>query len=167
MKKNILGSLAAGTACTAIALCSALLPASAQAQTYTKQQLQETYTAYLSSEGFRPELTQSGNVRFRREGRSFLIYADENDPTYFRMVMAFSAEDKSAPARLRRLEGCNTTSFEVKVVKCFLDSDGDPNFSAEMFLVVPGDFKTALSRLLRAMDNGYEKYQKKIADLQR
>jgi hypothetical protein len=36
-----------------------------------------------------------------------------------------------------------------------------------MFLVVPGDFKTALTRLLRAMDNGYEKYQKKVADLQR
>ena len=167
MKKNILGALAAGTATAAIALASALLPTGAQAQTYTKQQLQETYTAYLSSEGFRPELTQSGNVRFRREGRSFLIYADENDPTYFRMVMAFSADDKSAAARLRRLEGCNTTSFEVKVIKCYLDNDGDPTFSAEMFLVVPGDFKTALSRLLRAMDNGYDKYLKKVAELQR
>ncbi len=167
MKKNILDSLAAGAATAAFALASVLTPAGAQAQTYTKQQLQETYSAYLSTEGFRPELTPSGNVRFRREGRSFLIYADEGDPTYFRMVMAFSAEDKSAPARLRRLEGCNTASFEVKVVKCFLDNDGDPNFSAEMFLVVPGDFKTALTRLLRAMDNGYEKYQKKVAELNR
>jgi hypothetical protein len=166
-KNTFLGTLAAGTATLTLALAAALAPSSAQAQTYTKQQLQETYTAYLSSEGFRPELTQSGNVRFRREGRSFLIYADENDPTYFRMVMAFSAEDKSAQARLRRLEGCNTTSFEVKVIKCYLDNDGDPTFSAEMFLVVPGDFKTALTRLLRAMDNGYEKYLKKVAELQR
>jgi hypothetical protein len=164
MKHNILSTLAA---CAAMTLGAALLPGTAQAQTYTKQQLQETYTAHLSNEGFRPELTASGNVRFRREGRSYIIYADENDPTYFRMVVAFSAEDKSAQARLRRLEGCNTSSLEVKVVKCFLDSDGDPNFSAEMFMVVPGDFKTALTRLLRASDNAYDKYLKKIADLQR
>ena len=166
MKKTILSTLA-GSVCALALSATALLPTAAQAQTYTKQQLQETYTAYLSNEGFRPELTPSGNVKFRREGRTFLIYADENDATYFRMAMGFSAEDKSAQARLRRLEGCNITSFEVKVVKCFLDNDGDPNFSAEMFLVVPGDFKMAFSRLLRAMDNGFEKYQKKVAELQR
>ncbi len=130
----------------------------ASAQTYTKQQLQETYSNHLAAEGFRPEITNAGNVRFRREGRTFLIYADEKDPTYFRLTMAFSSEDKSAQARLRRLEGCNIATAEVKVVKCFLDSDGDPTFSAEMFLIVPGDFKMTLNRLLRAMDSAYEKY---------
>lgn len=66
--------------------------------------LQETYTAYLAAEGFRPELTASGNVKFRREGRSYLIIADEKDPTYFRMTWAFADEDKLAAARLRRLK---------------------------------------------------------------
>ncbi len=137
----------------------------ASAQTYTKQQLQETYSAYLQAEGFRPELTSSGNVKFRREGRSYLIIADEKDPTYFRMTWAFADEDKSAAARLRRLEGCNVASAEVKVIKAYLDSDGDPNFSAEMFLVVPGDFKTSMSLLLRAMDNAYDKYTKKVQSM--
>ena len=151
----------------AVALCTALVigTRSASAQTYTKAQLQETYSAHLAAEGFRPEITQSGNVRFRREGRSYVIYVDENDPTYFRLVLAFSAEDKSPQARLRRIEGCNTASAEVKVVKAFLDSDGDPNFSSEMFLIVPGDFKTMLARLLRATDNAYEKYLKKVAEM--
>jgi hypothetical protein len=112
-------------------LCFALLcgAASASAQTYTKRQLQETYSAFLRTEGFRPEITQSGNVRFRREGRSYVIFVEENDPTYFRLVLAFSAEDKSLQARIRRLEGCNVASAEVKVVKVFLDSDGDPTFA--------------------------------------
>jgi hypothetical protein len=133
-------------------LCGAFVLGAGQAsaQTYTKQQLQETYSAYLQAEGFRPELTASGNVKFRREGRSYLIIADE---------------DKSAAARLRRLEGCNVASAEVKVIKAYLDSDGDPNFSAEMFLVVPGDFKTSMSLLLRAMDNAYDKYTKKVASM--
>ena len=149
-----------------VALCAALVlgAAGATAQTYTKAQLQDTYSNYLSSEGYRPELTQSGNVRFRREGRSYVIYVDEGDPTYFRMVLAFSAEDKSPQARIRRLEGCNVASSEVKVIKAYLDSDGDPTFSSEMFLIVPGDFKATLSRVLRAMDNAYEKYTKKVAE---
>jgi hypothetical protein len=148
-------------------LCGAFVLGAGQAsaQTYTKQQLQETYSAYLQAEGFRPELTASGNVKFRREGRSYLIIADEKDPTYFRMTWAFADEDKSAAARLRRLEGCNVASAEVKVIKAYLDSDGDPNFSAEMFLVVPGDFKTSMSLLLRAMDNAYDKYTKKVASM--
>lgn len=148
-------------------LCGAFVlgAGTAGAQTYTKQQLQETYSAYLQAEGFRPELTSSGNVKFRREGRSYLIIADEKDPTYFRMTWAFADEDKSAAARLRRLEGCNVASAEVKVIKAYLDSDGDPNFSAEMFLVVPGDFKTSMSLLLRAMDNAYDKYTKKVQSM--
>ena len=147
------------------ALCSALVlsAATAPAQTYTKQQLQETFSSYLNTEGFRPEITPSGNVRFRREGKIYVIYCDEKDPTYFRLVLSFSAEDKSASMRLKRLEGINSASSDTKVIKAYLDSDGDPTFAAEMFLVVPGDFKTTIARLLRAMDSAYEKYQTKVA----
>lgn len=158
MKKTILLSQTA--------LCAALVfgTGTASAQTYTKAQLQETYSGFLSTEGFRPEVTQSGNVRFRREGRTYVIYVDENDPTYFRLVLVFSEEDKSAAMRLRRLEGINIASSDTKVIKAYLDSDGDPTFAAEMFVVVPGDFKTTLSRLLRATDNAYDKYRKKVAE---
>ncbi len=148
------------------ALCGALVlaGASVQAQTYTKQQLQETYSQHLASEGYRPELTPSGNVKFRREGRTYLIYADERDPTYFRMTLSFSAEDKSPAMRAKRLEGCNYATFTTKVVKAYLDNDGDPTFSAEMFLVVPGDFKNSLGRLFSAIDNAYDKYTSKLSN---
>ena len=149
------------------ALCSALVLSAitASAQTYTKQQLQETFSAYLNTEGFRPEITPSGNVRFRREGKVYVIYCDERDPTYFRLVLSFSAEDKSAAMRAKRLEGVNSASSDTKVIKGYLDTDGDPTFAAEMFLVVPGDFKTTMARLLRAMDSAYEKYTAKVSSL--
>lgn len=148
------------------ALCGALMLAlgAASAQTYTKEQLQQTYTSHLASEGFAPSLTAQGNVRFKREGRTFAIMVDERDPTYFRLVLSFSSDDKSAAARLRRLEATNVASADTKVVKAYIDSDGDPIFSAEMFLVVPGDFKTTLARTLRAVDSAYEKYNKKMAE---
>ena len=150
-----------------VALCSALAltAVTASAQTYTKQQLQETYSGYLSNEGYRPEITPNGNVRFRREGKIYVIYADERDATYFRLVLSFTAEDKSQAMRVKRLEGINVASSDTKVIKAYLDSDGDPTFAAEMFLVVPGDFKTTIQRLFRAMDSAYEKYTSKVNSL--
>ena len=156
--ENLLAQIALATALTFTAAAPAL------AQTYTKDQLQQTFMSYLASEGFNPNITQSGNVRFRREGKFYIIYVDEKDAEYFRLVLSFTAEDKSAPARLRRLEGANLASTETKVVKAYIDSDGDPNFACEMFLIVPGDFKTHLTRLLRAMDTAYEKYNKKLSE---
>jgi hypothetical protein len=147
--------------CGAIALGAV----TASAQTYTKAQLQETYSTFLASEGYRPDLTSGGNVRFRREGRTYAIMVDERDPTYFSLILSFSAEDKSATARQRRLEAVNDATANTKVIKAYLDSDGDPIFSAEMFLIVPGDFKTTLTRVLRGVDSAYEKYNKKLASL--
>lgn len=149
------------------ALCSALMLAGmpALAQTYTKEQLQQTYVQYLNAEGFNPNLTQAGNVRFRREGKFYIIYVDEKDPEYFRLVLSFTADDKTPAGRLKRIEGANLATTETKVVKAYVDSDGDPNFAAEMFLIVPGDFKTHFSRLLRAIDTAYDKYTRKVAEM--
>ena len=147
-------------------LSAALLGAgSASAQTYTQQQLQEIFSSHLASESWRPELNAAGNVRFRRDGRNYVIHVDERDPLYFRLTMAFAADDKSASARQRRLEACNSATSEVKVVKCFLDEDGDPTFAAEMFLVVPGDFKLAFPRTLRAMDSAHDRFQRRLNEL--
>jgi hypothetical protein len=134
------------------------------AQDYTQQQLQDVVSRHLAAESLRPEVTSSGNVRFRSEGRTFVVHIDERDPLYFRLTMAFVAEDKSEPARRRLLEGCNTATAEVKVIKCFLDDEGDPTFAAEMFLVVPGDFTLAFDRMLRAMDSAYRRYARKVGE---
>jgi hypothetical protein len=150
---------------TALSAALVLGAAAASAQTYTKQQLQETFSTYLAAEGFRPELTPAGNVKFRREGKVYVIYADERDPTFFRLQLSFTADDKSAAMRAKRLEGVNVATSDTKVIKAYLDSDGDPTFAAEMFLVVPGDFKMSMSRLLPAIDNAYGKYTAKVAEM--
>ncbi len=163
MKKTTV--LARAAVCAALCAPAFTFAAgTASAQTYTKAQLQQTYSSYLSTEGFRPELTPSGNVRFKREGRSYVIMVDETDPTFFNLVLGFAEKDKSPQARARRLEGCNTASAEVKVVKAYLDRDGDPTFSSELFLTEPGEFKTTLTRLLSAMDRAFEKYRRKVAE---
>lgn len=143
----------------------ALAGSGLQAQTYTQQQLQEIFSSHLTAESLRPEINAAGNVRFRRDGRNYVIHVDDRDALYYRMTMAFVADDKSPAMRQRRLEGCNAATSEVKVVKCFLDEDGDPTFAAEMFLVVPGDFKLSFARTLRAMDSAYDRFQRRMNEL--
>lgn len=154
---------------TRFARCAALvlltLAGTAQAQDYTRQQLQDIVSRHLVSESLRPELNSAGNVRFRSQGRTFVVHIDERDPLYFRLTMAFVADDKSDAGRQRLLEGCNAATAEVKVIKCFLDEEGDPTFAAEMFLVVPGDFALSFDRTLRAMDSAYRRYARRLGEL--
>lgn len=148
----------------AAVLAAGLLAGGALAQDYSQRQLQDIVSRHLAAESLRPELTATGNVRFRSQGRTFVVHVDERDPLYFRLTMAFVADDKSPAARQRFLEGCNTATAEVKVIKCFLDEEGDPTFAAEMFLVVPGDFTLAFDRLLRAMDSAYRRYTRRLGE---
>ncbi len=147
------------------AVFAGLACGAAGAQDYSQRQLQDIFSRHLAGESLRPEITSTGNVRFRSQGRTFVIQVDERDPLYFRLTMAFVADDKSEAARHRYLEGCNTATAEVKVIKCFLDEEGDPTFAAEMFLVVPGDFTLNFDRLLRAMDSAYRRYTRRLGEL--
>lgn len=147
------------------AIATLLMAGSAGAQDYSQRQLQDIVSRHLAAESLRPEVTTTGNVRFRSQGRTFVVHIDERDPLYFRLTMAFVAENKSESARQRLLEGCNTATAEVKVVKCFLDEEGDPTFAAEMFLVVPGDFSVAFDRVLRAMDSAHRQYTRRLGEL--
>jgi Putative bacterial sensory transduction regulator len=146
------------------ALTALLTAGSAGAQDYSQRQLQDIVSRHLAAESLRPEVTSAGNVRFRSQGRTYVIHVDERDPLYFRLTMAFVADDKSEAARRRLLDACNTATAEVKVIKCFLDEEGDPTFAAEMFLVVPGDFTLAFDRLLRAMDSAYRRYSRQLGE---
>lgn len=139
--------------------------ASARGQEYSQKQLQEIFSRHLAVESIRTEITNAGGVRFRNQGRTYVLQVDERDPLYFRLTMAFAVEDKSATERQRLLEACNTASGEVKVIKCFLDEEGDPTFAAEMFVVVPGDFSLSFDRVLRAMDSAYRRYTRRLSEL--
>lgn len=137
----------------------------ADAQPFTRPQLQELFASHLRSESLAPTVDSNGNVRFRRQGRTYVIEIDENDPLYFRLRLSFVAQDTSDTGRVRYLEGCNAASSQIKVVKCFLDEEGDPTFAAEMFVIVPGDFKASLDRVLRAIDGAHERFTRTVNEL--
>jgi hypothetical protein len=46
----------------------------------------ERYLTYLLDEGFRPHITNNGNVAFKCEGRNYYIDIDEDDEEFFFLV---------------------------------------------------------------------------------
>ena len=147
-----------------VGMSMAMSAADAAAQSYSRQQLQEVYMKYLAAEGYRPEVSELGNVRFRREGRPYAILVDEKDPTLFRVVLTFAVDNRSPALRERRLEALNTAALETRLIKTYINDKNEPAFTAEMFLIVPGDFKTHFPRIMRLFDTAYDKYSKKMAE---
>ena len=143
-------------AIAATVLCFA---ATGLAQNYTKQQLRDIYYANLSDEGYRPEVTRKGDIRFKRQGRTYTVYVDEKDPLYFRMVAWFANPVTATDARIRRLESANIASRQTKAVKVFLSSRGSLGISAEFYQLAPGDGTQALRRLFASFDLAFKKYR--------
>lgn len=79
----------------------------------------------LTWEGFRPEIDQDGDVKFKWEGRLYFLRLDEDDQSFIR-VCAINI----APA-LNHIElahrCCNEVNANIKIAKAFtIDKGGRP-----------------------------------------
>lgn len=146
-------------ALTALAFVGSLtvaLPALAAGE--TKKEIQDAYTSYLDEQGFRPSLTELGNVLFKAEGRNYVIYVDEKDPTYFRLVVSFTYTDAGEEAQHRRLKALSEVNRTMKSVKAYVGTSGSTDFSIEMFQNKLGDANANLTRMLRQLRAAVSKY---------
>lgn len=147
--------LRAGLGCLVLA-CA--LPVQAQ----SRQAMQSTYHAFLTAEGYRPEITSAGNISFKREGLTYFIILDESDPAFFKLSLRFNVEDKSPAMRQRRLEALNAVNRTTKVVKSGLDDDEGLFFHAEAYVASPQEATRHMPRMLRAVSYAYDQYLKRI-----
>jgi len=136
-------------------LCLFSIGGNAQDSTsiWTKQGLQELYSSYLTSEGYQPEIDEDGDVRFKREGKTYFINVDAADTASFRLVLAniwpIDSEEERAEARIA-MDHCNALA---KVAKAYMVRD-DVWVAIETFIAKPEDFKVIFERSLSAMDHG-------------
>ena len=118
----------------------------------TREALQQLYSSTLEQEGYRPELDDDGDVRFRHEGSSFFIEVREDDPVFFRLVMPNFWDIESPAERLRVIEAANHACSEVKIAKVFIIRDSTW-CAVELFLPSQEQFKSILQRCLLTIRN--------------
>lgn len=138
-----------------IAFAFSSLSASAQKDKgeRTKASVQKMYTSFLEDEGYKPEIDDDGDVRFKREGKTYFINVDADDAICFRLVLAniwpIESEEERQEVRVA-MDHCNA---QAKVAKAYMVRD-DVWVAIETFVSKPEDFKAIFSRSLSALDYG-------------
>ena len=105
---------------------------------------------YLVAEGYRPEVDEDGDIRFRHEGRTLYLILDASDLCYLRLSMPGVWECEGPEQERRALEAVNAVNRDLKVVKCVL-VDGIVWASAELFAEPPETFRAVFRRCLDAI----------------
>lgn len=129
----------------------------------SKTSLQELYTTFLDEEGYKPEIDEDGDVRFKREGKTYFINADAEDAICFRLVLAniwpIESEEERDQVRLA-MDHCNSMA---KVAKAYMVRD-DVWVAIETFIAKPEDFRTIFDRSLSALDHGVGLFANKMRE---
>ena len=138
----------------AAALVLITLPSMAQkGGQMSKAELQKLYTGFLDKEGYKPEIDDDGDVRFKREGKTYFINVDVEDAICFRLVLAniwpIESEEERQEVRVA-MDHCNGMA---KVAKAYMVRD-DVWVAIETFIAKPEDFKVIFDRSLSALDHG-------------
>lgn len=127
---------------------------SGRTDTATPRTVLDAYLELLGEEGYRPRADGSDGestlVTFKAQGTRFLLFAYEDDPTYFRLGVHYDLPPGPRDA-LRLAELANDQNTRWKGVKTVLDlEDGSVRFVVETFLTGPatGDL---LERTIRAL----------------
>lgn len=148
----------------ALMLAATTLTAAARGddtQDWTKERLQQLYGDFLKVEGFQYEIDEDGDIVFKREGKTYFLGIDPDDPQFFRIVYPNFWEIASFEEHIRVLIAVDSSNNRSKVAKVFIVQN-DTWASVELFLNKPDDFKPLFYRSLDAIDNGVKNFVSKM-----
>lgn len=122
---------------------------------------------FLQQEGYKFEL--NGQFHFKAQGLYCVCDADEGDPTFFRIVVPviFSANDRPEISREQVLQACNNIVEQVKVLKAYMDDDGDVSLSIDQFVSEDTqDLTNVLERSINLLAEGRIIFAKELNNIQ-
>jgi hypothetical protein len=115
-----------------------------------KTECTQVYLEYLRENGYRPQLDGDGDVVFKYEGKTFLIFVDEEDPGFFRLVFPNFWPIEDEAERVRAWQAATEATASTKVAKVFLVED-NVWASVELFMGAPSGFAAVFGRCLDAI----------------
>jgi hypothetical protein len=147
-----------------LALCFFALAAFGQVSSqsgHSKEELQAMYVNYLQKEGYVPEIDSDGDVRFKKEGKTYFIAVDDRDLEFFRIVLANIWEIETEEEYLKVLIACDGATASTKVAKAHTVRS-NVWISTEVFVATPEDFEGVFKRCLSAIGTCKDKFVEKM-----
>ncbi len=115
------------------------------------------YYEFLKEEGYVPRYDADGDIVFKVEGMSYVLFPSEDDDEYFRLSLPNFWKIESDEERQRALVAACRVNAEIKVVKVYPVAD-NVWASVEMLFDPPDAFKPVFSRALRVIRAGVEHF---------
>ena len=117
---------------------------------------------FLTEDGFRPKLTDSGNVMFKREGKLYHIDFDDQDPT-FAMMIAPNIQSNSPECSLEsQLAAAAQVARDIKAAKIAVYANQSVNATVEGRYTRMDHFTGVMMLLLSNLDAAVSKFHKLI-----
>lgn len=117
----------------------------------------EMYFEFLKEDGYLPRYDNDGDIVFKVEGLSYLLFASEDDEEYFRLALPFFWKIESSEERQRVLAAASRVNAEIKVVKVYPVEDNV--WASVELLFNPADgFKPVFNRALRVLRAGVDHF---------
>lgn len=124
----------------------------------TEHQNREALRQLLAGEGFVPEVTESGNLRFKYEGETYQLFVDPSDSGFIQIVRSIDFgvhAPEGVPTRLYALLAAADANSTYKCAKAHLADRSDQEstyvtISSESFVKDIESLRAILSRLISA-----------------
>lgn len=112
-----------------------------------------TYAELLKELDFRPQRTQSGNLSFKYDGRTFTIILYEDDPGFFQILYSGIWKIDSPEGLREAFDACSQLTSGKKVAKAFVEPDRSyVSASVELFVTEPGAVRPLFMRSLNTLE---------------
>ncbi len=80
----------------------------------------ETYMAWLNEQGYRPELDNDQDISFKHERINFVLFANEKDETFFRLMVPYFWELESEEETERATKVIMKLNTDYKAAKFYI-----------------------------------------------
>lgn len=125
---------------------------------------QRLYMAHLREKGYIPSIDEDGDIFFKREGSSYFIYIERNDPSFTSILLPGIASLNSDADRARAAAAVSFANSNTKVAKAYISGSQDQlvTIAAEIYLENPNDFAVLFERLMMTIDSAKEDFRSKM-----
>lgn len=110
----------------------------------------ELFMSYLREEGYVPKLDDDGDIVFKAEGLTLIVFAAEDDQEYFRIVVPNFWSIDNEEERARATHAANRVTAQMKVGKIQLVNDNVWS-SVELLIDPIENFDRVFKRSLRIL----------------
>ena len=105
----------------------------------------EMYQEHLRGEGYRPEIDKDGDIVFKHERITFVLFANEDDEQYFKLMVPYFWELETPEETERAVRVMTRLNREYKAAK-FCQTGDDVSLFVECFYEHPEQCKPVFAR---------------------